>query len=503
MREALADPQLLGGVLAGDSWFAWRVLLVAAMGEELTEEERVVFTALTGREREPPQRVEELLCVIGRRGGKSRAVATLACYLSGLCQHNLVAGERGVCLCIAPDTGQAAITLEYCAAAFEQSPMLSALVSRRSSDAIELTGNVSVEVRAASFRRLRGPTYIAVIADECAFWYSDEFSSNADTEILTSVRPGLATTSGPLILVSSPYARKGEVWETYRRHYGASGDALILVAQGASRDLNPSLPQAVVDRALERDRPAAEAEYLAKFRTDIESFVSYEVAAAAIGGHVEMTPLADVKKYFAFCDPAGGSGSDSFTLAIAHLEGDRTIIDVVRERRPPFSPETTIAEFCDLLKSYRVRRVMGDRFAGEFPREQFLKRNIAYRVCDRSKSDLYTDLLPLLNSGRITLPKNDRLLNQLVGLERRVSRAGRDSIDHVRNGHDDCVNACAGVAFAIAAAHAQRNRVPVAEFGHYGTPDPAPPTRSPKYDGEEVWIQGPNGERVRCWATRR
>jgi hypothetical protein len=35
-----------------------------------------------------------------------------------------------------------------------------------------------------------------VIADEAAFWHTDEFSSNADTEILNAVRPGLATTRG-------------------------------------------------------------------------------------------------------------------------------------------------------------------------------------------------------------------------------------------------------------------------------------------------------------------
>jgi hypothetical protein len=30
-------------VLAGDGWLAWRVLLAAAMGEALTDEERVTF----------------------------------------------------------------------------------------------------------------------------------------------------------------------------------------------------------------------------------------------------------------------------------------------------------------------------------------------------------------------------------------------------------------------------------------------------------------------------
>ena len=67
-------------------------------------------------------------------------------------------------------------------------------------------------------------------------------------------------------------------------------------------------------------------------------------------------------------------------------------------------------------------------------------------IAKQPKSDLYRDLLPLLNSGRIMLPKHDRLVSQIVGLERRVSRAGKDSIDHAPHGHDDLANCVAGAA---------------------------------------------------------
>ena len=71
MRRALEDPRLLGDVLAGDSWAAWRTLLIAIMGEALTTSERVTFTALTGRDLEPGRPVEEFWAVVGRRGGKT------------------------------------------------------------------------------------------------------------------------------------------------------------------------------------------------------------------------------------------------------------------------------------------------------------------------------------------------------------------------------------------------------------------------------------------------
>jgi hypothetical protein len=360
-------------------------------------------------------------------------------------------------LCIAPDTRQASIALEYCAAVFEQSPILRSLIVGRTTDSLSLSNGVDIEVRAASFRRLRGPTYVAIIADEAAFWTSEEWSSNPDREILDAVRPGLATTRGPLILASSPYARRGVLWQSYKRNFGPDGDPLVLVAKGATRDLNPSLPQSVIDRAYERDRAMAAAEYGAEFRTDLEAFVSMEAVEACVGDYREMAPSAQ-QRYFAFVDPSGGS-SDSFTLAIGHKEGPdkRIVIDVVREVRPPFSPEAVIAEFAALCQRYRIHLVIGDRYAGEFPREGFAKFSIRYEPSAKPKSDLYRDFLALLNSGRVVLPKHEKLVHQLVGLERRTSRGGRDSIDHAPGGHDDLANGVAGVADVISSGRGGYN----------------------------------------------
>jgi hypothetical protein len=61
-----------------------------------------------------------------------------------------------------------------------------------------------------------------------------------------------------------------------------------------------------------------------------------------------------------------------------------------------------------------------------------------------TKSEFYVDLLPLLNSKAAALIEHDRMVAQLVSLERRTSRGGRDSIDHAPGAHDDVANAVAG-----------------------------------------------------------
>jgi hypothetical protein len=123
---------------------------------------------------------------------------------------------------------------------------------------------------------------------------------------------------------------------------------MILVAQGGTRDFNPDLPQSIIDRALERDAPAASAEYLAQFRTDVEGFITREAVEDCVNLGVHERPAQRSQSYIAFVDPSGGS-SDAMTLAIAHTEGKTQILDVIRERRPPFSPEAVTEEYAKLI----------------------------------------------------------------------------------------------------------------------------------------------------------
>ena len=457
MREALQDEALLGSVLAGDSWLPWRTMLLALRGEQLTADERRIFQQFTGRPREPAEPVHEAAFIVGRRGGKDRAASVLACYVAGLVDHRdvLVPGEKGLVLLIAPDQRQAQITRGYIEACFSSSPLLAQLIVNSNNDVIELSNGINIEVRAASFRRLRGVTAVCCIASECAFWHDNETSSNPDSEILNAVRPALSTTRGPLVLISSPYSRRGVLWDIFKRHFGPEGDAHVLVAQGTTRDFNSTLAQSVIDRAYQEDPASAAAEYGGRFRLDLEAFVSRDAVDRCIEpGVFERSPLPGVG-YVGFVDPAGGSGQDSMSLCVAHLDGDTVVIDALRERRPPFSPTDCVAEFCETLKSYHISVVVGDRWGGEFAREPFRTTgSIFYKLCDRAKSDLYRDFLPLVNARKVCLLDHPKSVNQICALERRTGTT-RDIIDHGRgaNAHDDLANAVAGVAVMTAQKH--------------------------------------------------
>ena len=164
---------------------------------------------------------------------------------------------------------------------------------------------MAIEVHTASFRTIRGYTVVAAILDELAFWPTDD-AADPDAEIIAALRPAMATVPNAMLLcLSSPYARKGELWRAHRDHFGRDGD--VLVVQAPTRALNPTVPEELVERAMVDDEPRAPGRVDAQFRIDVESFVSREVVeAATVPGRVELPPVRGVS-YSGFTDPSGGS----------------------------------------------------------------------------------------------------------------------------------------------------------------------------------------------------
>jgi len=223
MREALRDRHLLGDALPGDSWSAWRTLLIAAAGEALTDDERQTFKALTGRDREPGAMIETLLVVAGRRSGKTKAMAVLSIYLATLCDWSgdLSLGERGLALFMAPTERQAGVAHRYAEAIVDHVPLLQGLIENRTANALALKRSIDLETQPASWRFSRGFTSVSIALDECAFLYCSDEAANSDTELLIVLRPSLSTTNGPMLLTSSPSNMEGVVYRLWKRHHGA------------------------------------------------------------------------------------------------------------------------------------------------------------------------------------------------------------------------------------------------------------------------------------------
>lgn len=462
--EAMRDPNLFRPLFKDlASWGAWQTFLKALFALPLKKAEVALYRQATGRETVPGQPFREAWVVAGRRSGKSFIAALVGVYLACFKDYrpHLAPGERAHILVVAADRQQAQVVFRYIRGFLAVNAMLARMVEAERAESVDLTNRVTLSVATCSYRALRGYTLAAAICDEVAFWRSED-SADPATEVIRAVRPALASIPGSLLLcISSPYARSGPLWEAYRKHYGEDSDTLVW--QAPTRLMNPTIAQELIDRDMMADPEAARSEWLGEFRSDLETFLPLEALEAVVTpGRYELPPQAGVS-YTAFVDPSGGRG-DAAALALAHVEGERVILDVARRWPAPHNPQAVIQEMAGICKAYGVRKVCGDRYAGSWPSQEFTRHGIGYDPAPQDKSRIYLDFLPLVLSGRCELLDVKRLLSELRDLVRRPRSGGRDLVDHPPKGSDDLANAAAG-AVTLAGAGMVRPRPRVRWLG--------------------------------------
>ena len=443
--SAMNHPGMFKPYFKGRSWNGWRMVLKGAFALPMTEAEREFFRTIA--EREPPaHRVKELWIVAGRRAGKDSIASLIVAHAAALFadgDDRLRPGERALCMCLACDRDQSKIVLNYTRSYFSNIPPLKAMVTRETSTGFELNNSVDIAVATNSFRSVRGRPILCAVFDEVAFW-RDDASASPDEETYNAVKPGMATMPDAMLIgISSPYRKAGLLYKKFHDHFGRDGD--ILVVRAASAALNPTLDQAIIDQALRADPAAARAEWLAEFRTDVAAFLDDALIDAAIDldRPSELPPRVGTV-YVAFVDAAGGVGADSYTLAIAHREGDLIVVDAIRGTSSKFNPAEITRQYAALAKGYGISTVVGDAYGSEWVAGAWREAGVAYVRSDQNKSAIYLEAMPLFARGVARLPDHACLLRELRLLERRTSRLGKDVVDHPRNAGDDYAAAVAG-----------------------------------------------------------
>jgi hypothetical protein len=476
--DTITDPNLLGNYFEGRSWANWRLMLRAVYGLPMTALAQERFRKLADRE-PPPGRVREAFFCIGRRGGKDSICSAIATHAAiyGDFQPYMRPGEKAVILCLAATKQQATGLFKYIRSYFEENVLMQPLVTRMTDWSIELSTGAEIIVGSSNFRSIRGKTIAVAILNELAFWRDEAGgSANPDSEIYSAVLPSLITlrkAGSMLIGISSVHRKQGLLYDKFIAHH-AKDDPSVLVVKAPSITFNPTIDQEDIDLDMALDPEKARAEWLSEWRTDISTFIDRSLIEELIDYGCRERPYeSNIHNYSAFVDESGGAGSDASTLAIVHADPHGVIIqDAMRIWKPPFSPASVINEKCALLKQYHIRRIIGDKWAAQFPVERYQSHGIHFEQSAKPKSDLYIDLLHILNSRRCRLLDNPQTINELCALERRTRWGGHESIDHPQGGnaHDDAANALAGsvvlastkpAPMQITASVLQRSRMPM------------------------------------------
>lgn len=455
--DAIHDPQLFRPLFKNlDTWQPWLTFLKAFYGLPMDAADIERFRRHTGRHAPRPGGYPEAGAIVGCQSGKSQIANLVGNY------EAVTAGQRGVYVpLLAQDQRSSQRALfGYVREAIRTSPILSQEVVRETADTVELSNGVTLAVypcRPAAIRGIRAP---CVIIDELAFFIATD-GRPTDTEMLRAARTRTATTGGKILILSSPYAAAGALWELHRRHYGRE-DSSTLIWQASAPEMNPTLPTDYLERMAQDDPEAYRSEVLGEFRQGVSTLFDPEALDACVQVGVRERAPDHKHTYVSGTDVASGSGKDAFAVAVAHQDGDRGVLDCVRIWRPPFNPSGVITEASALFRAFRLSQTSGDTYAPGFVNEGFAAHGITYRPSEHDRSGIYLELLPLVNAQRAVLLDHPELLRELRGLERRRGTSGKDRVDHRPGQHDDAANAAA--LAIVGAAEQDRHKVFAVNF---------------------------------------
>jgi hypothetical protein len=398
----------------------------------------------------PTEVVYERVQIAGRRSGKGR-MATAYCTFEAAMRDRtdeLALGEWNDIMLLAPTTLQADKNFEYILGYFTEVPALAALVTRTLSDTIELSNHNRISVRVANPRTLRGATSSAILMDEAAFMQSDITGACNDREIARAAVPCLSSLHGRLIVTTTPYGTDSYVYEMHDRYAAVDGvrpNPNIVSFIAATRTLNSTFDQRIIDRALAEDAESARSEYMGCWRTPISKLFSRDLITSLVMKDVDrIQPREDVVMKAAY-DASGGLG-DSAVLAIAASFPDgRATLLLLHEELAPHSPMDVIRNvMAPILRNYDICNVVGDKYSGTMVADEWGNCGVSYEFSEVSKSEAYVASIPLFSGGRVALLDNKRLVDQFCSLERRTTKnTGRDQVDHpsTAGARDDCSNA--------------------------------------------------------------
>jgi hypothetical protein len=444
------------------SWKSWRAFLCALYGLPMDQEELAIFRACTGRIRSPTRKAEEAWVAAGRRSRKSAIMSLIGVWEGGFRDHskNVAPGEPPRVMVTSKDKDDAQ-TIHSFTKGILGCPATEHLLRDDISERITLSNTVEIVTRAAKLTAGRSKTIVCALLDEIAFWPTDE-SATPDTEILRGIRPAMANVKQPLLVaMSSPYARRGELYTNIKKHWGKDDDpVLVWMAPTEVMHATPEI-RGFVAKEWAKDPVSAASEVGniergITFRADVQAFITEELLDSVIKVGVKERPPVPGVQYWAFCDASGGT-VDSFTLSIAHVEypqreapltglvpKPRVVQDYLRDWPAPYNPLSVVKETVPILHRYGLRFVKGDKYAGNWPVAAYAQYGIGYQQADKTRSDYYLESLPLMSSDQVELLDIPRAKTQWLGLDRKVSRSGHETVDHGPGAHDDLCNSSAG-----------------------------------------------------------
>ena len=244
-------------------------------GLPLSDHELEINFRGTGRATYDAKEQPEVTIIAGRRGGKTKMAAAIACY-EAFRNHGLPRGELGHVMLLAPTLDQSGIAFQYIRNNLRNSPILSKCITRATKDEITLNNNIVIGSYACTQAGVRGRSVVAVICDEIGFWATDEDAANPADEVLAAIRPAMVTVrNAKLIKISTPYTKSGVLWNEFQQRRELNFPVWRL----STFELNPTVTpeMEMVESERRRSEENYRREYLAQFTDAVNGWIVPEI----------------------------------------------------------------------------------------------------------------------------------------------------------------------------------------------------------------------------------
>jgi phage FluMu gp28-like protein len=381
---------------------------------------------------------KRIIACMARQTGKTTTIATKAI-------HHAYTNQNTTALIISPSLRQSIIMFDKILTLTTQNPILTKSITRKTRTTIQLTNQSQIIALPCSENLLRGYTAQLTICDEAAFM--------PEKVITQIIFPMLTTTNGTAIFLSTP-------WDKNHFFYKAFANPTYSVHKVKSSECPLVKPEFLNEMRQNMTHEAFLMEYEAEFVEAQNSYFTQDLIRRAVelAQKLGLEYCLNLEQEF----PKGnyysgvdfGKLQDHSVLAIVRTENGIKKLFYMYE----FPLETAYSQVIGHLARANTKLRFSKTFVdqsgiGEPILEEIHNQGLdsveGVKFTPETKEKLLSGLKIAMEQGRLAIPYERRLCQQINEQQYAYSKSGRLQFSHPGNSHDDMLWA---LALAVAAS---------------------------------------------------
>ena len=404
----------------------------------------------------------ELIALMGRKAGKSVRAAKVALFFvyklliddEFKSHFKIIPGQPVYILIVSVTADQAEnIILDYARTFAKRSWYLSKFIIDSKKDEMVFEGNIIVRAQGSSAKAMRGYPCIVIIFDELAH-FVDTNGNASGKKVYEALKPNISIFGdvGKVLILTTPGPKSGIVWELVKAKDGG-GLPLTLIKKAPTWEMNKTISKAFLDSERDRDPVTFGCEYGGEFYESIDAFLDPRKIDECIKLPKMILASGGPWEYYVTMDP--GLKHNSYTVLLAHMEGDEAIVDYIKKFEGTKKEPVIIADVevftIDICDNYHVRKIGIDQHQSASTIQNLQKLGWPIEetpFTSQYNMVIYERLKRYVNGGKVKVPPYAPLIQELKLLQIRNS-AGKFSVAAPRGMPDDAADCLANAIYMM------------------------------------------------------